>query len=205
MRWLSTAIILLLFLFLGNARADTFNLPNTPTLFFLPNNGDITFVGPIPSDPQLDFVDFKLFARPTAFPQGFGDADFTIDLAVAISAYDGAGNFLYNGFLFGTEGPCPCSNVDFKDELLLPYLSNTMTFSITSFAEILPKVPGFNFEVYFPNDPPGSDGVIPNWTITAVPPVSAVPEPSTWAMMLLGFAGIGFMAYRRNAKPLMAA
>jgi hypothetical protein len=36
--------------------------------------------------------------------------------------------------------------------------------------------------------------------------VSAVPEPSTWAMMLLGFCGLGFMAYRRNAKPtLMAA
>ena len=29
----------------------------------------------------------------------------------------------------------------------------------------------------------------------------AVPEPSTWAMMLLGFAGIGFMAYRRKSKP----
>jgi hypothetical protein len=28
----------------------------------------------------------------------------------------------------------------------------------------------------------------------------AVPEPSTWAMMLLGFAGIGFMAYRRKSK-----
>jgi hypothetical protein len=34
----------------------------------------------------------------------------------------------------------------------------------------------------------------------------AVPEPSTWAMLLLGFAGIGFMAYRRKSKPaLMAA
>jgi PEP-CTERM motif len=28
--------------------------------------------------------------------------------------------------------------------------------------------------------------------------LSAVPEPSTWAMMVLGFAGIGFMAYRRK-------
>jgi predicted membrane-bound dolichyl-phosphate-mannose-protein mannosyltransferase len=36
--------------------------------------------------------------------------------------------------------------------------------------------------------------------------VSAVPEPSTWAMMILGFAGLGFMAYRRKSKPaLMAA
>jgi hypothetical protein len=28
----------------------------------------------------------------------------------------------------------------------------------------------------------------------------AVPEPSTWAMMLLGFAGLGFMGYRASAK-----
>jgi hypothetical protein len=28
--------------------------------------------------------------------------------------------------------------------------------------------------------------------------VSAVPEPSTWAMLMLGFAGIGFVAYRRQ-------
>jgi hypothetical protein len=27
---------------------------------------------------------------------------------------------------------------------------------------------------------------------------SGVPEPSTWAMMILGFAGVGFMAYRRR-------
>ena len=33
-----------------------------------------------------------------------------------------------------------------------------------------------------------------------------VPEPSTWAMMILGFAGVGFMAYRRKSKQaLMAA
>jgi hypothetical protein len=30
--------------------------------------------------------------------------------------------------------------------------------------------------------------------------VAAVPEPSTWAMMLLGFAGIGIIAYRRKSK-----
>jgi hypothetical protein len=27
---------------------------------------------------------------------------------------------------------------------------------------------------------------------------AAVPEPSTWAMMILGFLGLGFLAYRRN-------
>jgi hypothetical protein len=29
--------------------------------------------------------------------------------------------------------------------------------------------------------------------------VSAIPEPSTWAMMILGFLGVGFMAYRRKS------
>jgi hypothetical protein len=28
----------------------------------------------------------------------------------------------------------------------------------------------------------------------------AVPEPSTWAMMILGFFGVGFMAYRRKGQ-----
>jgi hypothetical protein len=45
--------------------------------------------------------------------------------------------------------------------------------------------------------------VTANWS------VSAVPEPSTWAMMLAGFAGLGFAGYRRSrhngaAKPVAA-
>jgi hypothetical protein len=36
--------------------------------------------------------------------------------------------------------------------------------------------------------------------------VALVPEPSTWAMMILGFAGVGFMAYRRrNQSATLAA
>jgi hypothetical protein len=35
--------------------------------------------------------------------------------------------------------------------------------------------------------------------------ITAVPEPSTWAMLLLGFAGVGFMAYQRKSKPALMA
>ncbi len=37
------------------------------------------------------------------------------------------------------------------------------------------------------------------WDPTAVPP-QPVPEPSTWAMMLIGFAGLGFAGYRASRK-----
>ena len=39
-----------------------------------------------------------------------------------------------------------------------------------------------------------------NWALT-----DAVPEPSTWAMMLLGFAGVGYMTYRRRKAAVLAA
>jgi hypothetical protein len=43
-------------------------------------------------------------------------------------------------------------------------------------------------------------------TLGSANPTPSVPEPSTWAMMILGFAGVGFMAYRRKSQPaLMAA
>jgi len=34
---------------------------------------------------------------------------------------------------------------------------------------------------------------------------TAVPETSTWAMLILGFAGVGFMAYRRRSAALRVA
>jgi hypothetical protein len=41
------------------------------------------------------------------------------------------------------------------------------------------------------------DGIVDNAQVY-VEPALAVPEPSTWVMMILGFAGLGFMTYRRK-------
>lgn len=46
----------------------------------------------------------------------------------------------------------------------------------------------------------GKNLVAGEFTIAA-----AVPEPSTWAMMILGFCGLGFMTYRRKASAFSAA
>jgi hypothetical protein len=35
--------------------------------------------------------------------------------------------------------------------------------------------------------------------VTGFNAVAAVPEPSTWAMMALGFAGVGFTTHRRRS------
>jgi hypothetical protein len=71
----------------------------------------------------------------------------------------------------------------------------------SDYVQINPNGPGSFTDI-------GTAVVPGSWTLldsTAIPAPS-VPEPSTWAMLLLGFVGIGFMAYRRKSKPaLMAA
>jgi hypothetical protein len=42
----------------------------------------------------------------------------------------------------------------------------------------------------------GLGGVTISVTLTGTA-IAGIPEPSTWAMLLVGFGGIGFMAQRR--------
>jgi hypothetical protein len=62
-------------------------------------------------------------------------------------------------------------------------------------------LPGFDFAL---NSEEGQ-GQITGQIVVGDPMVAAVPEPSTWAMMLLGFAGIGAMTYRRRKSAMLAA
>jgi hypothetical protein len=57
--------------------------------------------------------------------------------------------------------------------------------------------PGYNLRYFTPQQ----DLVLDYGAFT----VSAVPEPATWAMMILGFAGIGAMTYRRRKSAMLAA
>jgi hypothetical protein len=50
----------------------------------------------------------------------------------------------------------------------------------------------------FPSSTDGHAGGV--WLGANFELASAVPEPSTWALMLLGFAGLSFAAYRRSKK-----
>jgi hypothetical protein len=74
----------------------------------------------------------------------------------------------------------------------------------TIWAEFLVDNLGDNFIVWR-NNLPNLLGIFETAVICyVVDPVPGVPEPSTWAMMLIGFAGLGF-AFRRSRRKVSFA
>lgn len=77
----------------------------------------------------------------------------------------------------------------------LSHVFNPFSFNFTA--------PGTSVVLSF-TDKSGStasvDGLLDNVSVS-----TAIPEPSTWAMMLFGFVGIGFLTYRRSRKGTVVA
>ncbi len=89
------------------------------------------------------------------------------------------------------------------------------TFDITldaaNGAEVLTQlVAGQGGALFFGFSAP--NGAVNSFTVSSSQPFAvgdiyaeaAVPEASTWAMMLFGFAGLGFAGYRRGRSPRSA-
>jgi PEP-CTERM motif len=60
-------------------------------------------------------------------------------------------------------------------------------------------------QVVFTEDPAVGGYESDNHTVGFFTHVGGVPEPSTWAMMLLGFAGLGYAGYRASSKSAAVA
>ena len=96
----------------------------------------------------------------------------TVRLAIW-SGLDGTGDLLATLKLPANAVGCP----DYGDAQWCPFTSATVSVSgIARSVEFLGTAADFD-DITF----------------------TAAPEPSTWAMMLLGFAGLGYAAIRRNA------
>jgi PEP-CTERM motif len=105
-----------------------------------------------------------------------------------------AGPFFHSGYPF--IGP------------VFTVLSGNTFGSVTNVTESFPCTPCNPVTAYA-----SGNSLFINWTgsgagrvgdaitveFTVGGPVSAVPEPSTWALMLIGFAGLGF-AFRRSRR-----
>lgn len=64
-----------------------------------------------------------------------------------------------------------------------------------TYSQTFATTPGATYEYGFEfTTPGGPSGLL----VTTTGSAGAVPEPSTWAMLLLGFAGLGYVGYRRR-------
>jgi hypothetical protein len=89
-----------------------------------------------------------------------------------------------------SSNPGPCGAEDLNDAAFLTRTSRDLFISsgLMFFNEndVFPAPPGTYINIYA--DIP--DGFS----------IAAVPEPSTWALLLIGFVGLSFIAYRRRER-----
>jgi hypothetical protein len=136
-----------------------------------------------------NFPDIGAIAPATAFNLTLNGLSF--DLSDNIDALTSAAiqynNGVFNGFNFITNFSFQASNYQFRinGTVITVRLIDPNTGFVTGRNLINAHIDPLLTNVA-PFDP------------NAVTP--GVPEPSTWAMMILGFAGVGFMAYRRRGQ-----
>jgi hypothetical protein len=78
-------------------------------------------------------------------------------------------------------------NVTLPSQGFSGWTSGGTSFTATSTSEVLSFLATGNLQV-------------PPFALVSDVSITGVPELSTWAMMLAGFAGLGFVGYRRREK-----
>jgi PEP-CTERM motif len=148
------------------------------------------------SDAAVGITDQTIKELITTSPQAHHDPDYTIPYSFGWypGLPDGPTVSYDNLFYTGYGAPVTCLGVPpggyFDDYGVMFELSNGDIVDMFSNGDA-PTDAIYGVVVYTANGPnyDNFDGL----TLT-------VPEPSTWAMMILGFAGLGFAGYRRSRK-----
>ena len=137
----------------------------------------------------------------------FAVSDQGLLLSATVPA--GGGTYL-DGFLYVSVSPTLLPAGDYVIVMTMPF-SNADTQSIQNTSETTSAPVTYVNSAFdsgsslaYPNPSNAGDYAIgmfgPNFTYAS----SAIPEPSTWAMVVLGFAGLGFAGCRnaRNDRPV---
>jgi hypothetical protein len=185
-----------LFAFSGSANASVFDFSYT-----IVDNG---YGYPSIDAPSSDHV----VSGTIVGSEANGDVSFTSVLSMKLDGapLPGSPGFTVNTYTApGSDcGTCYTSGTGVISALH-PLDNNFLIFGANDYFYIIPWPNGSMAIATQFKDDQGYFDYYNGQFVAANLSVSAVPEPSTWAMMLLGFSGLGFMAYRRSAKPTSMA
>jgi hypothetical protein len=167
------------------------------------NINELTFYNSVTPGGTPDLGDFRIYLASTANPVMGIVNNIPDNLAAATLVYDGALPALSSG----------------KLDILLsqsfhhdPSLGDNLLLIVAKFDFI-----GSSSPIFFDSDttgtitssrhysgPNGPAGNLKTGLVTGFNDAVAVPEPSTWALMILGIAGVGFLAFRRKVAAAIA-
>ena len=118
-------------------------------------------------------------------------------LSLDVYAPQNGRNNPFDASLFATLNGSAISNVFSADSLTNGWVYYSTIFVPTAASS-------YDFALAFKGDgDTAADFVIDNVNIQEnVSITTAIPEPSTWVMLILGFAGLGFAGYRQRAIDL---
>jgi hypothetical protein len=191
------AAVLLIFGQTGLGDTVTGARTGTSTTITSSTSVDITEIDAIVVTPTL--ATFALSATNSG-PATSSGGEITQHYNGTFSITNGATNYLSGTFsdaVFGAGGaltlsasnPSSTQSVNFTSNVIAPSLISAFDRAMSlSFTDVTPSA-GITLGTLrtFTSDVSGDFS-------------STVPEPSTWAMLVLGFMGLGYTAFRRSAK-----
>jgi hypothetical protein len=153
-----------------------------------------SITGSFTIDPSVGYASISNVEIQATLPLATGPFSFTFDQATWIE-----------GGRAGTPGYIDFTNHSYGAGSTYFFMFLTFATQNPTFANLSSTIgTGFNnhqsqISVLGVGDWQGITGQM------TLEPVAVIPEPPTWTMMLIGLAGFGFVAYRRNSKPAFMA
>jgi hypothetical protein len=193
----------------GAAHISVSSFSDYPPHPFLQSNvsarGQIGFIDGFTVGPNAVDVQFQISLNGLFTGMGRGEVVFNLEDVTAHS-------FVFNNYWVGVDKNAP-SAVSTFDSILVA--NHSYAFNWSMFAEA--QSGNNTYTTYGPSTTDLShsgyltiDVLTPNESLTFLSGTDyrsmtdAVPEASTWAMMILGFAGVGMMTYRRRKSAELA-
>ena len=207
--FLGAAAILAALGFAPPVSAETITFTGTVTsdseynLFGVSGYGNNTFLGDTFTDTfQLNTANGAAYIDPGYVQEYYGGSYFGVSSPVSSTATFGGQSASFAGSYYGdayggnsADYPGGIESFEVVDD---NYNSNAIVLAGVSGYPSFQSATGYygsaSLSLSKGVDYGYVDANITSVTVTA----SAVPEPSTWAMMLLGFAGLGYAAYRKT-------